>query len=166
MPNDPVFKKQASKDGYSWQEVTAEEGATYVPLKNGIGKSGVHLRYPTTEVYRKLILAQKEELRKDRGGHWKPRNPQSRPENKRLHPQGESAKLNKKARDIISKIIAEENAEVEPDPMDDLKSYTLTVVIKLPSKPDAEPANVSTVTAESPTIASIFKTRFFKSVKK
>ena len=74
--------------------------------------------------------------------------------------------MKKKVRGIISKIIAEETAVVEPDPMDDLKSYILSVVNSVPSKPDAPPANVSTLTAKPPTVASILKTRFASSVKK
>ena len=166
LPNDPVLKKQASKDGYSVSEVTAEEGTPEVPLKNGIGKTGVHLRYHTSEEYSRLSNSQRKELRLDRGGHWKPRKELTRPDNKREHPQGDSAKLKKKVRGIISKIIAEETAVVEPDPMDDLKSYILSVVNSVPSKPDAPPANVSTLTAKSPTVASILKTRFASSVRK
>ena len=74
FPNDPVLKTRSSKDGYSVSEVNAEEGTPDVLLKNGIGKTGVHLRYRTTEEYRQLSLAQKTELRLDRGGQWKPRN--------------------------------------------------------------------------------------------
>ena len=149
LPNDPVLKKQASKDGYSVSELTAEEGTSDVLLKNGIGKNGVHLIYHTTEEYIHLFNAQNKELRLDRGGHCKPRKEQTRPDNKRPHPQEDSAKLKKKVRGIISKIIAEETKVVEPDPMDDLKSYILPVVNSVPSKPDAAPANVSTRTAKS-----------------
>ena len=50
----------------------------------------------------------------------------------------------------------------EVDPLDELKTYILSVVNKLPTKPATEPEVISTVTAKPQSITSILKTRFAK----
>jgi hypothetical protein len=72
LPYDPVAKKQQSstkRDHDSMvSDVTAKVSSTF-GNKSGLGKSGVHLRYHTTEEYKALSKEQRLELKE-----WRQKN--------------------------------------------------------------------------------------------
>ena len=76
LPHDPVIKKKASKDGYTISDMTGEgedndndpptttgnTSGTKRKVRDGVGSTGVSLRFHTRDEYAKLTKAQKTKL--------------------------------------------------------------------------------------------------------
>ena len=62
LPKDPVLKQQSNKYNKRSQSHISDTNATGFGSKNGVGTSGVHLRWNAKPEHKKLIKDQKKEL--------------------------------------------------------------------------------------------------------
>ena len=149
LPYDPVAKKRqaGSKRGAGYiSAVEGEVSAVSGGSKASIGKTGVHLRYYTTNEYKKLTNEQKDELRE-----WRANNPEDASAKQKRRKKQQKA--NKKS---VSFLVAKEVAALkakDKSVKDDQEVAFIASVVKEAMvamekvKIDEEAANVSSVRA-------------------
>ena len=62
LPKDPVLKRKSNENNKRLQAHISDTNATYFDSKNGIGTSGVHLRWHANPEYKKFIQDHKKEI--------------------------------------------------------------------------------------------------------
>ena len=109
MPHDPVINKKVSNDGYTLSEIDTKQDndhgddtkkqGTKINIREGIGKTGVALRFHTKSGYAQLNQDQKREL-------YEFRNPNGDTRDSASQKTPKFDRFNKKIEGIISEVLA------------------------------------------------------------
>lgn len=132
LPYDPVQKKRSDHAGgkrgaADISDVTHEEAdVSAFGAKQGIGKSGVHLRYHPTPEYQKLSQEQKDELRE-----WRDTKKRGRPGNKSDKPRKNLKSAKAMAAAVEKKVKERLKAEeTKKSQSDETEAYIMSIFQK------------------------------------
>jgi hypothetical protein len=155
LPYDPVAKKRTSNLKRGAGDISDTTGADVSSFgaKEGIGKTGVHLRYHKGEEYASLSRAQMDELRdwrktpegkksKRKGSGKNPPNSNKQGgESKRKRDQAIAASVTKQVEKRLAEI-KEESETVSDEPShDEARAYIMSLIEE--KKPAAKPRRVT-----------------------
>ena len=149
LPCDPVARKrraQKQSGGISVAGTEGHEKRVAFGAKQGIGKTGVHLRYHDSDEYEKLTSEQKKELREWRAtaGKRKPASQKTQERSQKRQKQSEKAIAAAVEKQLAERLKSIQEAE---DSEEKTKAYIMSIVKEMTSSKDKVTAAATATTS-------------------